>query len=234
MDHITFVPTVEQLNYTFGGAEPIMRVRPGTVLTLWTEDAYGGRITSRAASSAPWRTSRRRRASSPRRESRAVELDPREGRGPSAPRSSRRLARSLRPFARARRRRRRHPGSTRVRRPSREPGRRRGRPPRESTTRSTRRLRHGFRRASRERAPAGRRRSASRPARPRRRNRRIRLVVIATYGFEMSSPSMSSGSGGARRCAISGSAIRSAEVNWLDTSPRTRRERAHGRIDSPE
>ena len=28
MDHITFVPTVEQLNYTFGGAEPIMRSGP--------------------------------------------------------------------------------------------------------------------------------------------------------------------------------------------------------------
>jgi acetamidase/formamidase len=47
MDHVTFVPTVDQLNYTFGGAAPVMRVRPGTVLTLWTEDAYGGRITSR-------------------------------------------------------------------------------------------------------------------------------------------------------------------------------------------
>jgi acetamidase/formamidase len=47
MDHVTFVPTVDQLNYTFGGAEPVMRIRPGTVLTLWTEDAYGGRITSR-------------------------------------------------------------------------------------------------------------------------------------------------------------------------------------------
>ena len=47
MDHITFVPTVDQLNYTFGGAEPVMRIRPGTVLTLWAEDAFGGRITSR-------------------------------------------------------------------------------------------------------------------------------------------------------------------------------------------
>ena len=47
MDHVTFVPTADQLNYTFGGAEPVMRIRPGTVLTLWTEDAYGGRITSR-------------------------------------------------------------------------------------------------------------------------------------------------------------------------------------------
>lgn len=46
MDHITFVPTVDQMNYTFGGADPVMRIKPGTVLTLWTEDAYGGRITS--------------------------------------------------------------------------------------------------------------------------------------------------------------------------------------------
>lgn len=46
MDHITFVPTVEQMAFTFGGAPPVMRIRPGTVLTLWTEDAYGGRITS--------------------------------------------------------------------------------------------------------------------------------------------------------------------------------------------
>lgn len=47
MDHVTFVPTVDQMNYTFGGADPVMRIRPGTALTLWTEDAYGGRITSR-------------------------------------------------------------------------------------------------------------------------------------------------------------------------------------------
>ena len=47
MDHVTFVPTPDQLAYTFGGAEPVMRIVPRTVLTLWTEDAYGGRITSR-------------------------------------------------------------------------------------------------------------------------------------------------------------------------------------------
>ena len=39
MDHIAFMPTVDQLNYTFGGAEPVMRIQPGTVLTLWAEDA---------------------------------------------------------------------------------------------------------------------------------------------------------------------------------------------------
>ncbi|BBY29663.1 acetamidase/formamidase family protein [Mycolicibacterium sediminis] len=47
MDHVTFVPTVDQMNYTFGGADPVMRIKPGTALTLWTEDAYGGRIRSR-------------------------------------------------------------------------------------------------------------------------------------------------------------------------------------------
>ncbi|MDF2827923.1 MAG: acetamidase, partial [Mycobacterium sp.] len=47
MDQVTFIPTTDQLTYTFGGAAAVMRVRPGTVLSLWTEDAYGGRITSR-------------------------------------------------------------------------------------------------------------------------------------------------------------------------------------------
>ena len=47
MDHVTFIPTVDQMAYTFGGAEPVMRIRPRTVLTLWTEDAFGGRITTR-------------------------------------------------------------------------------------------------------------------------------------------------------------------------------------------
>lgn len=46
MDHITFVPTPDQFAFTFGGAEPVMRIKPGTALRLWTEDAYGGRITS--------------------------------------------------------------------------------------------------------------------------------------------------------------------------------------------
>src|SRR3978361_122831 len=48
MDHVTFIPPVDQLAYTFGGAAPVMRIKPGTALTLWTEDAYGGRITSAA------------------------------------------------------------------------------------------------------------------------------------------------------------------------------------------
>src|SRR6476646_4279708 len=48
MEHVAFIPSADQLNYTFGGAAPVLRIRPGTVMTLWTEDAYGGRITSAA------------------------------------------------------------------------------------------------------------------------------------------------------------------------------------------
>ena len=47
MEYVTFIPTVDELAYTFGGAPAIRRIKPGTVLTLWTEDAFGGRITSR-------------------------------------------------------------------------------------------------------------------------------------------------------------------------------------------
>ncbi len=41
-----FVPTEDQFAWTFGGCEPIMRIRPGDVLDLFTEDAFGGRIRS--------------------------------------------------------------------------------------------------------------------------------------------------------------------------------------------
>jgi acetamidase/formamidase len=47
MSIISFTPTHEQFSFTFGGVEPVMRIKPGTVLSLWTEDAYCGRITSR-------------------------------------------------------------------------------------------------------------------------------------------------------------------------------------------
>jgi acetamidase/formamidase len=46
MDHVSFVPTPDQFAFTFGGAAPVMRLTPPTALTLWTEDAYGGRIRS--------------------------------------------------------------------------------------------------------------------------------------------------------------------------------------------
>src|SRR5699024_10496284 len=44
VDEIEFIPTPEQYAWTFGGAESVMRVRPGTALRLWTEDAFGGRL----------------------------------------------------------------------------------------------------------------------------------------------------------------------------------------------
>jgi acetamidase/formamidase len=43
-----FVPTEEQYAWTFGGYPPVMRIRPGEVLDLFTEDAFGGRIRSSA------------------------------------------------------------------------------------------------------------------------------------------------------------------------------------------
>ncbi|HEX5993533.1 MAG TPA: acetamidase/formamidase family protein [Jiangellales bacterium] len=39
-----FDPTPQQLAYTFGGREPVLRVRPGDVIDLGTEDCFGGRV----------------------------------------------------------------------------------------------------------------------------------------------------------------------------------------------
>ena len=41
-----FVPAPDQYAWTFGGCEPVMRIQPGDVLDLYTEDAFGGRIRS--------------------------------------------------------------------------------------------------------------------------------------------------------------------------------------------
>jgi acetamidase/formamidase len=41
-----FVPTEDQFAWTFGGCEPLMRISPGAVLDLFTEDAFAGRIRS--------------------------------------------------------------------------------------------------------------------------------------------------------------------------------------------
>lgn len=46
MDVVEFSPRPEQYAWTFGGAEPIRRVTPGTLMKLWTEDAFGGRLQS--------------------------------------------------------------------------------------------------------------------------------------------------------------------------------------------
>jgi amidase len=44
MDVVTYRPEPGELSYTFGGREPVSRVRPGTVLDLYTEDCFGGRV----------------------------------------------------------------------------------------------------------------------------------------------------------------------------------------------
>ena len=44
MNPIEFKPTAEQLNYTFGGAAPVMKIKPGTALKLWSEDAFNNTI----------------------------------------------------------------------------------------------------------------------------------------------------------------------------------------------
>ena len=41
-----FEPTPEQYAWTFGGVDPVMRVRPGEILDLFTEDCFAGRIRS--------------------------------------------------------------------------------------------------------------------------------------------------------------------------------------------
>ncbi len=41
---LAFRPTPEQLVWTFGGAAPAARIEPGTVLELWTEDCFAGRV----------------------------------------------------------------------------------------------------------------------------------------------------------------------------------------------
>ena len=46
MDIIEFKPGFDQLAYTFGGVKPVMRIKPGTALKLWTEDAFNNTIKS--------------------------------------------------------------------------------------------------------------------------------------------------------------------------------------------
>lgn len=46
MDRIEFTPTLEQYTYTFGGAAPVRTVTPGSVLQLWSEDAFNHALRS--------------------------------------------------------------------------------------------------------------------------------------------------------------------------------------------
>ena len=47
MDVTEYTPTREEYAYTFGGAPPAMRVKPGAALRLWSDDAYGGAFDAR-------------------------------------------------------------------------------------------------------------------------------------------------------------------------------------------
>src|SRR3954452_12019748 len=46
MDVIEYTPTRAQYVYTFGGASQAMRIKPGTALRLWSDDAFGGTLRS--------------------------------------------------------------------------------------------------------------------------------------------------------------------------------------------
>jgi acetamidase/formamidase len=45
---VTYRPEPAEYAWTFGGARPVRSVRPGTVLRLWTEDAFCGSVRSAA------------------------------------------------------------------------------------------------------------------------------------------------------------------------------------------
>ena len=44
MEVLTYRPDPAEFAWTFGGVPPVRRVRPGSILELWTEDAFGGRV----------------------------------------------------------------------------------------------------------------------------------------------------------------------------------------------
>jgi acetamidase/formamidase len=46
MDVLEYTPSKEQYAYTFGGAAAAMRIKPGTALRLWSDDAFCGALRS--------------------------------------------------------------------------------------------------------------------------------------------------------------------------------------------
>src|SRR5215211_8987457 len=44
MEVLSYRPDPAEFAWTFGGVPPVRRVRPGSILELWTEDAFGGRV----------------------------------------------------------------------------------------------------------------------------------------------------------------------------------------------
>ncbi|MEX6430100.1 MULTISPECIES: acetamidase/formamidase family protein [Ferrimicrobium] len=45
---INFTPSAEQLCWTFGGRKPVMEIEPGTILEVFTEDCFAGKVRSRS------------------------------------------------------------------------------------------------------------------------------------------------------------------------------------------
>jgi acetamidase/formamidase len=41
---VTYRPDPSEFAWTFGGVPPVRRVKPGDILELWTEDAFGGKV----------------------------------------------------------------------------------------------------------------------------------------------------------------------------------------------
>lgn len=48
VDVVEYRPRPDEYAWTFGGVAPTHRIRPGSALRLWTEDAFSGRLTSTA------------------------------------------------------------------------------------------------------------------------------------------------------------------------------------------
>ena len=44
MDVVSYRPDPSEYAWTFGGVPPVRKVKPGDVLELWTEDAFGGKV----------------------------------------------------------------------------------------------------------------------------------------------------------------------------------------------
>ena len=44
MEAVTYRPDPSEFAWTFGGVKPVSSVKPGTVMELWTEDAFGGKV----------------------------------------------------------------------------------------------------------------------------------------------------------------------------------------------
>jgi acetamidase/formamidase len=44
MDVVRYRPEATEFAWTFGGVPPVRTVKPGTVVELWTEDAFGGKV----------------------------------------------------------------------------------------------------------------------------------------------------------------------------------------------